>query len=309
MFSIKDCGLMIEPQQGMKVDEIVDWAQFAEREGFGYFFRSDHILSMFTANSQVDSPECWASLGVVAASTKTIKFGPMVSPVGFRNPALVARMACTLDSYSKGRMIMSHGAGWYEIEYKAHGIPYPNFKQRKEELIDALRIIRPILEGKRVDYDGKYFSAHVECFPKPYNGKIPLVVGGRHPKVLDATCEYADEVNIFSSPLDELIKLKSVVLAKNPKAEISQMGSFVIGMNNDELDERISRFAKLRGLDSKNPKQELQNRGVLVGTPEEAIEQINERRKAGVSRFYFQILDTKNREMVETLAATLKDHF
>lgn len=300
---------MIEPQQGMKVDEIVGWAQFAEREGFGYFFRSDHILSMFTENKGVDSPECWVSLGAVAANTKTIKFGPMVSPVGFRNPALVARMACTLDSYSKGRMIMSHGAGWYEIEYTAHGIPYQGFKQRKEELIDALRILRPILEGKRVDYDGRHFSAHVECFPKPYNGKIPLVVGGRNPKVLDASCEYADEVNIFSSPLEEMIKLKSVVNAKNPKAQISQMGSFVIGKDNVEFNERVARFVKLRGLDSKNPKKELYDKGVLVGTPEEVVEQINERRKAGISKFYFQILDTKNMEMVEMLAATLKEYF
>ncbi|MHB8566901.1 MAG: hypothetical protein ACYC7D_06630 [Nitrososphaerales archaeon] len=110
-----------------------------------------------------------------------------------------------------------------------------------------------MIEGKRVDYDGKHYSAHVECLPKPA-GKIRLVLGGT----------YADELIIFSTPMDQFLKLRSIIKAKNERTEISHMGSFVIG-SRSELDRRIKRHLKLRGLvgDPEKAKQELQRNGVF----------------------------------------------
>src|SRR5215472_15751261 len=116
---------MLEPQLGMSMDQLVGAAKTAEDLGFGYLFRSDHILPTNDSHG-IDSPECWTSLGAVAVATKRIKFGPMVTPIGFRNPALLAKMACTLHSYSQGRLQMAVGAGWYEAEYLAHGFPFPD---------------------------------------------------------------------------------------------------------------------------------------------------------------------------------------
>src|SRR5208282_247239 len=99
MVSIADCGLMLEPQQAMSIKDIVDWATIAEQKNYGYILRSDHLLPIWDSKDR-DSPECWSSLGVLAATTKKIKFGPLVSPIGFRNPALLARMACNLNDYS-----------------------------------------------------------------------------------------------------------------------------------------------------------------------------------------------------------------
>lgn len=309
MLSIKDCGLMVEPQEGMKVEQIVELARYAERQGYGYFFRSDHLLPTFNSSQMIDSPECWVSLAVLAASTQRIRFGSMVTPVGFRNPALLARMGCTLDSYSRGRMVMSLGAGWFEPEYIAHGINFPSFRVRRDQLIDALNIVRPLTEGKRVDYDGRHFSAHLECFPKPFNGKIRLVLGGRNPKILGAGSGFVDEVNIFSTPLDRFLKLKEIVREKNGKAEFSHNGSFVIARTQSELEERISRHMRFRGESPQNAKRMLQEKGVFCGYPDEVVAMIDERVKSGVSRIYFQILDPQDGAQTETLSETLREHY
>ncbi len=191
---------MLEPQEGLSAQEIVSWAEFSERAGYGYLFRSDHLLPTSGERAGVESPECWVSLGALAAKTRKIKFGPMVSPVGFRNPALLARMACTLHAYSGGRLQFGLGAGWYESEYIAHGIEFPRLGIRWRQLIEALNIIRALTEGRRIDYDGKYFSAHVECFPKPVGRKIHLILGGRSARVVQTTSEFADEWNSLPQP-------------------------------------------------------------------------------------------------------------
>ena len=105
LVAIGDCGLMLEPQQGMSVKEIIDWGAYAERHGYGYIFRSDHLLPT-NGNMDRDSVECWVTLGALAATTKRIKFGPMIIPIRFRNPVLLAQMACAPISYSKGRLLL-----------------------------------------------------------------------------------------------------------------------------------------------------------------------------------------------------------
>lgn len=300
---------MLEPQQGLSVEDIVAWAEYAEKSGYGYIFRSDHILSMGKAKQGTPSPECWVSLGSLAAKTSKIKFGPMVTPIGFRNPAMLARMACTLHSYSKGRFILAVGAGWYEAEYKAHGYEFPLFKVRKKQFEEALKIIKPVIEGKRVDFDGEYFSAHLDCYPRPYGGKIHLVGGGRHPKIVEVLRNYVDEWNIFSSSLKTVKELKRILESSNRKITISQMGAFVIAESKAKVASKVKNYMNRMGyIDDPRP-EKLVEKGVLYGTPEEFVEQVNERRKAGIERFYFQLLDPTDKEMVSTLTRTLKEEF
>ena len=101
------------------------------------------------------SPESWVTLGAVAASTRRVAFGPLVTPVGFRNPALLARMACTLHSFSDGRLVLGFGAGWFRDEYLTNGYEFPPFRDRFEQLLEALKIVRPLTEGRRADFQGK----------------------------------------------------------------------------------------------------------------------------------------------------------
>ena len=206
---IKDCGIMVEPQEGMDTHQLLDIAKGVEKAGFGYFFRSDHLLPT-SKRTNLDSPECWVTLGAIAAQTKTVKFGPMVSPIGFRNPAILARMACTVDSISSGRLQLGVGAGWYEDEYLAHGLQFPSVKVRKEQFHEALQIIRPLTQGGRVAFDGKYFSAHLEGLPKS-DRKMHMIVGGRAPSIVRETLKYADEWNFFAAPPPKFESLRKTL--------------------------------------------------------------------------------------------------
>jgi len=302
---------MLEPQLGMKMDEILDWAKYAEKSGCGYILRSDHILPTSGAKG-LESPECWVTLGALAASTSKIKFGPLVSPVGFRNPALLARMACTLHSFSGGRLVLGFGAGWFEDEYLAHGYPFPSFRDRFDQFLEAIQIVRPLTEGESVDFQGKYFFAHLECLPKP-KGKVHMMIGGRTLRVVEAAARYADEWNILSPTLDLYKKMRKVFDSKSNGRDVhvSQMGTFLIGENNRELKENASSHARAFGIEggAEAAMNWIKERGGFCGTTEEFVSEVNQRREAGIQKFYFQILNTKNRRMVELLTRTLKEEF
>lgn len=301
---------MLEPQLGMSPTEVVDWARYTENAGFGYFFRSDHLIST-SKQSNVNSPECWVTLGMIATATKGIKFGPLVSPIGFRNPALLAKMACTVHSFSKGRLVLGVGAGWFEDEYLAHGYEFPRFRVRREQFDEALQIIRPIIDGKPVNFKGTYFSAGTEYYPRPEGG-IRLIIGGRNPKIVKVAAKYADEWNIFSSPVDQFLKLRAIVNSTAPRRIVaSLMGYSILAENKHDLKKRMryyARFAKLTGGEGELEKR-IRLKGVICGDVENFVEEVNKRRDAGIKRFYFQVLNPEDKEMFDLVAATLKNKF
>lgn len=306
MTFIEECGLMLEPQLGMKAKEVVEWASYAERSGYGRIFRSDHLLPTIGERG-LDSPECWVTLGMIAERTKRIKFGPLVSPVGFRNPALLAQMACTLHSASNGRLILSLGAGWYQDEYKAYGFPFPRFKERLQQTNEALRIVRGLTKGKKIEFSGRYFTVDTECYPKP-SGKIHLIVGGRNPIIVKLAKEFADEWNVLSPTLGVFMKLKSLL---DSNIEISQMGSFLIANNSEELEARVKNYMKRFAIKEEIEafKKRHQDRGIPCGKVDDFVAQVNKRREAGIKKFYFQVLLTDDKEMVHLLTQTLREKF
>jgi len=303
---IKDCGVMVEPQEGMAVEELLEVAVFAEKTGFGYFFRSDHILPT-TRTKGLDSPECWTTLGAIAARTRKIKFGPMVSPVGFRNPALLARMACTVNSLAHGRLQLGVGAGWYEDEYLAHGIEFPDVKTRLRQFRESLRIIRPLTQTGRVDFNGKFFSAHLESLPK-LKEKIHLIIGGRAASAVRNTVDFGDEWNYFSAVPDEFDRLKATIDASGRRLVVSRMGSFVIAGNASQLKTRLRREMRKRGVskDEDAYARDLRKSGWLVATERDFPESVNKLRERGVERFYFQTWEPEDRDHLGLLARTLK---
>jgi alkanesulfonate monooxygenase SsuD/methylene tetrahydromethanopterin reductase-like flavin-dependent oxidoreductase (luciferase family) len=304
MLRLGDCGIMLEPQLGMSMEQLVGSAKLAEELGFGYIFRSDHILPTDDRRG-IDSPECWTSLGVVAASTNKIKFGPLVSPIGFRNPALLAKMACTLHSYSRGRLQLAIGAGWYEPEYKAHGFPFPNFRERVAQFSEALEIINDLVEAGRADFDGKYFSAHTDCHPRPV-GHLQMIVGARTKPLVRLAAKKADEWNFFHLPSDLSVELRRVLESSRGerKVEVSEMGPFLIGRSNSELEANARLHASKMG-QSVSPQEVLKRlaaRGAPCGTVEEFQDKVREINDSGVNKIYFQTLAPENRSMLELLA-------
>jgi alkanesulfonate monooxygenase SsuD/methylene tetrahydromethanopterin reductase-like flavin-dependent oxidoreductase (luciferase family) len=308
LFSIKDCGVMLEPQLGMSMDQLVATSRLAEELGFGYLFRSDHLLP--TDNRRgIDSPECWTSLGAIAASTRAIKFGPMVAPVGFRNPALLARMACTLHSYSGGRLQLALGAGWYEPEYRAHGYPFPEFRGRVAQFREAFDIVMSLIREGRADYDGAYFSAHTDCLPRP-SGPVHAIIGAASPSLVRIAARRADEWNLFVSPQEKYRSLKAAFDEARGEREVrvSETGPFLIGRSKEELEANAAKQA--RKFQSAQSPQEVvkrvRGRNAPCGTVEEFVDQLRGKADAGVEGYYFQALVPENREMTSLLADTLR---
>lgn len=308
LLTIDGCGIMVEPQLGMSVEQLVDLSGRAEDLGFGYFLRSDHILPTGETHG-VDSPECWTSLGAIAASTRRINFGPLVSPVGFRNPALLARMACTLHSYSKGRLQLAVGAGWHEAEYRAHGYPFPDFKGRAAQFGEALTIIVSMIRNGRVDFDGSFFSAHTDCYPRPH-GHLHLTVGARTKSLVKLAGSQADEWNYFRLPREKFLTLKSAFegSAGGRKVEISEMTQYMIGRNQSELEENARLHAAKLG-QARSPKEVLERfkaSGAPCGTADEFVGRLRAIHDSGVAKVYFQTLVPENTKMIEVLADALK---
>ena len=287
---------MLEPQHGMSVEQLVSTAKAAERLGFGYLFRSDHLLPT-DGKRGIDSPECWTSLGAVAASTTSLKFGPMVTPIGFRNPALLARMACTLHSFSRGRLQLSVGAGWYEAEYQAHGYPFPPLKERLSQFREALTIVKAMVSEGRVDFDGKHFSAHTDCFPRPA-GDVHLIIGGRTRTMARLAAREADEWNLLGTTPDVLQRLKPEHdAAKNGrKVVISEMGPYLIGRNESDLEASARTQVSKMGWDitPQDLLKRLKARNAPCGVPDAFVETVRGKMDAGISKFYFQTLVPEN---------------
>jgi len=297
---------MIEPQEGMDAKEVVQIAGLSEKKGFGYFFRSDHLLPT-TRRKGLDSPECWVSLGAVAMATKKVKIGTMVSPIGFRNPALLARMACTVDSLSSGRLQLGVGAGWYEDEYLAHGFEFPSVKVRKEQLREALEIIRPLTQSGRVSFDGKHYSAHLKDLPK-LQRKIHMIIGGRAHSVARETALYADEWNFFGSPPEAFEETKRDLESSGREIVISQMAPFIIAENARDLQGRIRSEMRREGVtkDESVYSRELAKKGWLIASTKDFPGRVNELREIGVGRFYYQIWQTEETTSIDLLTEVLK---
>jgi alkanesulfonate monooxygenase SsuD/methylene tetrahydromethanopterin reductase-like flavin-dependent oxidoreductase (luciferase family) len=309
MTLISKCGMMLEPQMGMTVQQLVGTAVEAESMGFGYFFRSDHLLPTDDSRGK-DSPECWTSLGAVAARTSSIKFGPMVTPLGFRNPALLSRMACTLHSFSGGRLQLAVGAGWYESEYLAHGYEFPSFAVRRGQFEEGLTIILAMIREGKVDFRGKYFSAHTDCLPRPA-GRMHVIIGTRAKSLVRLAAKHADEWNFFACPIEDYRERRRLLdqAAGGRKVVVSQMGPFMIGESRAKLIEnakrQLEKFGRKDGPEAFIDR--ISKAGAPCGTPGEFAERVGRLVDEGVEKFYFQVLVPENTAMTELLAQTLKE--
>ena len=168
--------------------------QLAERLGFDSFWLADHLIYRFAASGESGAWEAFTFLSAVAATTTRIHIGPLVAATSFRNPALLAKMADSLDEISNGRLILGLGAGWHEPEYAAFGYP---FDHRAARFAEALEIIARLLHGERVTHEGVYYQTR-EAFLRPRgpsrNGP-PIWVGARRPRMLELAARYADGYN------------------------------------------------------------------------------------------------------------------
>jgi probable F420-dependent oxidoreductase len=174
--------------------EVREMALQAEATGFDSIWLYDHLLYRFPGQPTRGIWECWTMLSALAEATQRVEVGTLVLCNQFRNPALVAKMASTLDEVSHGRFILGVGAGWNEPEFHAFGMPFDHRVGRLEE---ALQIIAPLLKTGHVDFAGTYYQVRdCEITPRgPRVGGPPVLVGGLGPRMLRLTAQYADMWN------------------------------------------------------------------------------------------------------------------
>lgn len=171
--------------------DLRDLALRAEEAGFDAAWLPDHFIFERPDGRRVGVWEAWSLLAALAAATERIRLGTLVLGGGFRNPALLAKMADTVDEISGGRLVLGIGAGWNEAEYRAFGYPYDHRVSRFEE---AIQIIAGLLRTGRADFHGRYYRADdAELLPRgPRPGGPPIMVGTLSPRMMRIAARYAD---------------------------------------------------------------------------------------------------------------------
>jgi alkanesulfonate monooxygenase SsuD/methylene tetrahydromethanopterin reductase-like flavin-dependent oxidoreductase (luciferase family) len=291
-------GIMIEGQEGLTWDRWRHICRDVDTLGFDSLRRSEHFFSVMGVVDR-DCIECWASLALAAEWTKTIEFGPMVSPMTFRPPAVLARTAAAVDVLSGGRLILGVGAGWYEREHVDFGIPFLTVKERMDLLEEGIKTIR---------------ATWAMSNPKPVRGSIPLLMGGLGEKrALPIVAREANEWNMTRFDI-ELLKQKRQVLNEFCRAigrdpatiRQSLMTSYIIGRNQSELRERAALVReivpRLKDLD---PDQVLDSvrETWFVGTPEQIAEKMRSCAALGIDLIMLQHFLLDDREALKLLAS------
>ncbi len=174
--------------------EVRDLAVQAEEAGFDAVWLYDHLLYRFPDRGTMGVWEVWTFLSAIAEATQRAELGTIVMCTAFRNPALLAKMAETLDEVSEGRLTLGLGAGWHQPEFDAFGLPFDHKAGRFEE---ALQIIAPLLREGRVNFHGQYYEA-TECVLAPRGPSTsgpPIWVGTRGERMLRIAARHADGYN------------------------------------------------------------------------------------------------------------------
>jgi probable F420-dependent oxidoreductase len=200
-------GLMMpiagDPESGWRsLDELRELAVLAEAGRLDSVWVADHLLHRFPGEPDSGPYEAWTTLTALAASTARVQVGTLVLAMPFRNPALLAKMAATLQEVSGGRLILGIGAGWHEPEFRAFNLP---FEHRASHFADGLEILVPLLRGESVTFEGRYERAHdAVLLPSPPS-RIPLLIAGRRPRMMTLIARHADAFNAaWLGPVSDL---------------------------------------------------------------------------------------------------------
>lgn len=296
-------GIMIEGQDGLTWDRWKRILEVAEGSGFTHVFRSDHFTNAGPPDK--DSLELWVSLTYLAASTTRIGFGPLVTPVTFRHPAITARMATAVDDLSGGRLTLGIGAGWQDREHHNFGISFPPVSTRYEMLDEYMQVVSRLLRSDEPSsFEGKHFSLHEAILlPRPQRkGGPPLLIGGNgERRTLPLAAKYADEWNaVFVTPhrFRELSQRLDECLDQEGRSRGAVKRSAMIGTVFARDDEALQQRLARRGATV----DEVTRRGLIVGTREMWVDQLRAYADTGMDRIMLQWTDTDDLEGLEIVA-------
>ena len=309
--------LMIEGQEGVTWPQWLDLAHACEEHAIPALFRSDHYLNLDPDGRHPErgSLDAWGTLNALSAVTTTLRFGTMVSPATFRHPSVLAKLVVTADHVSGGRIELGLGAGWHEREHEAHGFPFPSTGVRIDILEEQLQIVFGNWGDETFSFDGQHYTLRdLDAQPKPIQRpRPPLIMGGTGgPRSAALAARFADEYNTPFPTLDQIAERKGRIGEACERAgrgpiPVSIMTGVVLGADAAELRDRASRLAarnllsRVRGDDDADAFLADPPAGWVVGTIDDAVQQLMALREAGVSRVMCQHLLHDDLEAVALL--------
>ncbi|MGQ9876903.1 MAG: LLM class F420-dependent oxidoreductase [Chloroflexus sp.] len=301
---IIDVALMIEGQNGLTWSRWQRLAQAAEDLGFAGLYRSDHFTNVNPPEKE--SLELWVSLTWLASQTKRIEFGPLVSPVSFRHPAMTARMAAAVDDLSGGRLQLGLGAGWQKREHTMFGFDLLEVALRFQRFREGLEVVTRLLRSDTpVTWIGEYYQLREAILlPRPQRpGGPPIVIGGNgEQRTLPLTARYADEWNAVFVPPSRFAELNAKLdnlLDATGRPREAVRRTLMIGSVFGRDEQEVERL--LAGRD----RRQLRARGILVGIADEIVEQIQAFAAVGVQRIMVQWLDLDDLDRLESFATSV----
>lgn len=263
-------------------------ARQVEEMGFYSFWVMDHLIQIPGVGTP-DEPllEGWTTLAALAPLTQRLRLGILVTCIGYRNPALLAKMAASIDIISRGRLIMGIGAGWYEEEYKQYGYDFPAPATRIRQLAEGIQVMKAMWTMPRATFEGRYFRIKDAILePKPMQKPHPpiLVGGGGEQLTLRVVARYADAANLFGAPptiahkLDVLRDHCEKVGRDFNEIEITKTDSIIIAKTPKEVRDKLRRV----GWADRPYKG-------ISGTPAECIEQVRAFQALGVTHLIVNV--------------------
>ncbi len=299
-----DLRIFTEPQQGATYDDLLRVATASEDLGFDAFFRSDHLQRIGPGDPGPGPTDSWVALGGLARDTSRIRLGTLVTSATFRLPGPLAVAVAQVDAMSNGRIEFGIGAGWYETEHHAYGVPFPDTRERFDRLAEQLAIIDGLWRtpaGKTFTYDGKYYSLlESPALPKPVQSpRPPIIIGGKGKRrTPQLAAKYADEFNVPFETLESSGAIFGHVRAAVGAGTLrySAAQTVAIGRNDVEVARRAAAIGEdLDGL----------RVGGLAGTPAQVVDKIGQFAQLGASRLYLQVLDLTDLDHLELIATAV----
>jgi alkanesulfonate monooxygenase SsuD/methylene tetrahydromethanopterin reductase-like flavin-dependent oxidoreductase (luciferase family) len=273
-------NLMLEGQEGITWEQWLALAEATEDANLEGLFRSDHYRGI-GGDDESGSLDAWTTLAALAARTRKIRLGTMVSPVTFRPASVLAKSVTTVDHISNGRAELGVGAGWFEAEHATYGFDFMTTRKRLDEL------------DRQLEEIVRQWTTADDIWPKPVQKPHPpIIVGGRaKPRTVDAAVRFADEYNTVFPSLDDARERKQILddaarEAGRDPLRFSIMIGCIVGRTDGEVQRRLERAP---------------NRPPIVGTVEEVVAQLRGCEQVGVERAMLQHLAHDDVEMVAVL--------
>ena len=304
-------GIVIEGQMGLSYEHQRDLALRAESLGFAAFYRTDHYES-FPGPDDQPTTDAWSVLAGIARETERIAIGTLVSPVTFRHPGNLAKIAATVQEMAGRQVHVGVGAGWQESEHRRHGFEFPAMPVRAEMLEEQLAVVRGLWAGgDGWSFDGRHYRVRDARFrPRPEPTPFVITGGEGSPRGMRIAAAFADEFNITSatpaSAAEKFAALDAACRAAGRDPSTlgrSAMAGMLIGRDASSLVSSVTRFMERVGAAGDAERYMAPRRARWVmGTPAEAVERIRAFRDAGAQRLLLQHFLPNEDEPLELLA-------